>query len=122
MEDAYHLTNSYKKKLLIKKPWVMIYPLTNGKHHFITYLKEKYNAVTIGFSGWAIKNNYCNYMNLDYAFPFSDHCDFNESIEVVKKSKPENIYTVHGFQKDFANYLNLIGHDAEPIENIIKKN
>ena len=83
------LTNAIKKELLMKKPWVLIYPLTNGKHHFISYLKEKYNAVTIGFSGWAINKNYCNIMNLDYAIPFSDHCDFNELVEVVKKSKPE---------------------------------
>ena len=121
LEDSYFLTNAIKKELLMKKPWVLIYPLTNGKHYFISYLKEKYNAVTIGFSGWAINKNYCNIMNLDYAIPFSDHCDFNELVEVVKKSKPKKIFTVHGFQKEFAHYLKLIGLDAEPISRLSLK-
>ena len=95
-----------EKELLKKKPWILIYPLTNGKHHFISYLKEKYGAITVGFSGWAINKNYCNIMNLDYVIPFSDHCDFNELVEVVKKSNPKKIFTFHGFQKEFANYLN----------------
>jgi len=121
LEDSCFLTNAIKKELLMKKPWVLIYPLTNGKHYFISYLKEKYNAVNIGFSGWAINKNYCNIMNLDYAIPFSDHCDFNELVEVVKKSKPKKIFTVHGFQKEFAHYLKLIGLDAEPISRLSLK-
>ena len=123
LEESCSLTNAMKKELFKKKPWVLIYPLTNGKHYFISYLKEKYNAVTIGFSGWAINKNYCNIMNLDYVMPFSDHCDFNELVEVVKKSSPKKIFTVHGFQKEFANYLKLIGFDAEPISRLsLKKN
>jgi putative mRNA 3-end processing factor len=121
LTDYYNLTTAIKKEILQKKPWVLIYPLTNGRHPFISYLKEKYNAVTIGFSGWAINQNYCNVMNLDYAIPFSDHCDFNELIEVVSESKPKKIYTVHGFQKEFAHHLNLIGFDAEPITELSSK-
>ena len=121
LEDSCFLTSAIKKELLMKKPWVLIYPLTNGRHYFISYLKEKYGAVTIGFSGWATNKNYCNIMNLDYAIPFSDHCDFNELIEVVKKSKPKKVFTVHGFQKEFAHYLKLIGFDAEPISSLSLK-
>ena len=40
------------------------------------------------------------------SIPFSDHCDFDELVEVVKKSKPEKIFTIHGFQKEFAHHLN----------------
>jgi putative mRNA 3-end processing factor len=114
--EAYSLTEAKEKEMMKKKPWILIYPLTNGKNNFITHLKEKYNAVTIGFSGWAINKNYCHIMNLDYVIPFSDHCDFNELVEVVKKSKPDKIFTVHGFQKDFAHYLNSIGYKAESID------
>jgi putative mRNA 3-end processing factor len=95
--------------------------LTNGKNSFISYLKEKYNAVTIGFSGWAINKNYCQIMNLDYVIPFSDHCDFKELVEVVKRSKPEKIFTIHGYQKDFAKYLNSIGFNAEPVSDLSMK-
>jgi putative mRNA 3-end processing factor len=57
-------------------------------------------------------------MNLDYVFPFSDHCDFDELLEVIKKSKPEKIFTVHGFQVEFAKYLNLLGYNAEPVNKL----
>ncbi len=113
LEEAIPLSNIKGKNTLNKKPWIMIYPLTNGKNSFIAYLKTQFDAITVGFSGWAIKSNYCRFMNLDYAFPFSDHCDFEDLLEVVKKSKAENIYTIHGFQKEFANYLNQMGYNAK---------
>jgi putative mRNA 3-end processing factor len=116
LEDSIPLSKAKEKEILNKKPWILIYPLTSGKHNFIAYLKEKYGAITIGFSGWAVNKNYSHFMNLDYVIPFSDHCDFNELVEVVKTSKPEKIYTTHGFQKEFARYLNFIGFDAEPID------
>jgi putative mRNA 3-end processing factor len=118
LEDATTLSEAKEKDLLGKKPWLLIYPLTNGKQNFIAYLKEKYCAVTIGFSGWAVNKNYCHFMNLDYVVPFSDHCDFDELIEVVKKCKPEKIFTIHGFQKEFAHYLKSLGFNAEPIDKI----
>jgi putative mRNA 3-end processing factor len=52
-------------------------------------------------------------MNLDYAIPFSDHCDHSELLEVVKKCNPSKIYTFHGFDKEFANNLVNMGYDAE---------
>ncbi len=118
LEDSISLSNAKEKEILKKKPWILIYPLTSGKHNFIAYLKEKYGAVTVGFSGWAINRNYCHFMNLDYVIPFSDHCDFDELIEVVKKSNPKKIFTIHGFQKEFARHLNDMGYDAEPIDNL----
>jgi len=118
LEDAISLSNAKEKFILDKKPWILIYPLTNGKQNFITYLKKKYNAVTIGFSGWAVNKNYCHIMNLDYVIPFSDHCDFDELVEVVKKSKPQKIFTIHGFQNEFAYHLNSLGFDAEPIDKL----
>jgi putative mRNA 3-end processing factor len=93
----------------------MIHPLTNGRHPRIFHYREKYGAITIGFSGWGINKNYRYMMNLDYAIPFSDHCDHNELLEVVKKCNPSKIYTVHGFDKEFANNLVNMGYDAEPV-------
>jgi putative mRNA 3-end processing factor len=120
LEDATTLSEAKEKGLLEKKPWILIYPLTSGKQNFIAYLKEKYCAVTIGFSGWAVNKNYCHFMNLDYVVPFSDHCDFDELIEVVKRCKPEKIFTIHGFQKEFAQHLRSLGFNAEPIDKIKK--
>ena len=44
-----------------------------------------------------------------------------ELVEVVKKSKPEKIFTIHGFQKEFAQHLNSLGFNAEPIDNLKMK-
>ncbi|MDQ4073166.1 MAG: exonuclease [Thermoproteota archaeon] len=117
LENSIKLTDAVSKEILKNKPWVLIYPLTSGRQKFIKFLKEKYNAVTIGFSGWAINKNYSHIMNLDYTIPFSDHCDFNELIEVVRKSNPSKVFTFHGFQEEFADYLKKLGFDAEPVYN-----
>ncbi len=118
LEESTSLSSAKEKNMLDKKPWVLIYPLISGKHTSINYLKEKYGAVTIGFSGWAVNKNYCHIMNLDYVFPFSDHCDFDELLEVIKKSRPEKIFTVHGFQVEFAKHLNHLGYNAEPVNKL----
>ncbi len=54
-------------------------------------------------------------MNLDYVIPFSDHCDHSELLEVVKKCNPSKIYTFHGFEEEFANYLVKLGYDAKSV-------
>ena len=48
-------------------------------------------------------------------------CDFDELVQVVKKSKPEKIFTIHGFQKEFAQHLNSLGFNVEPIDNLKMK-
>ena len=39
-------------------------------------------------------------------FPLSDHADFNSLIEYVKQSNPKLVLTTHGFEKEFASYVN----------------
>jgi putative mRNA 3-end processing factor len=51
----------------------------------------------------------------DYSIPLSDHCDYDELVEVVKKSGAEKIYTVHGFVEEFAASLSKMGFDAQPL-------
>jgi putative mRNA 3-end processing factor len=80
-------------------------------------MKEKYNTITIGFSGWACSPRYKYMMGIDYALPLSDHCDFNELIQIVKKCNPKKIFTIHGFEVEFARVLNNIGYNAIPISN-----
>ena len=115
LEDSTSLSDAIELGLLDKGPWTMIHPLINGKHPKISHYREKYGAITIGFSGWAINRNYRNMMNLDYVMPFSDHCDHSELLEVVRRCNPRKIYTCHGFQEEFANYLVKLGYDAVPI-------
>jgi putative mRNA 3-end processing factor len=105
------------KQLETKCPWVMLAPLMNGNSRFLKYMKEKYNTITIGFSGWACSPRYKYMMGIDYALPLSDHCDFNELIQIVKKCNPKKIFTIHGFEVEFARVLNNMGYNAIPISN-----
>ena len=92
----------------------MIAPLNTGRSNFVKLMKQRYGAVTIGFSGWAINRRYKFMMDLDYTMPMSDHCDFNELVKVVGACNPKKIYTFHGFSTDFAASLQKMGFDAEP--------
>jgi putative mRNA 3-end processing factor len=40
----------------------------------------------------------------------------------VKKCNPEKIYTFHGFAESFAENLNLLGFDADPLIRRGKRN
>lgn len=101
--------------LLDKKPWVMIAPMMSRRNSFIKEMKSKYGAVTIGFSGWAKSPRFSFSRGTDYSIPLSDHCDFTELVELVKKSGAEKIYTIHGFVDEFASHLRSIGFDAQPL-------
>jgi putative mRNA 3-end processing factor len=108
-----------KKGLLAKnKPWLMIAPLNAARSNFVKLMKQRYGAVTIGFSGWAIDRRYKFMMDLDYTMPMSDHCDFPELVKVVRACNPKKIYTFHGFSVEFAASLRQIGFDAESLVGI----
>ena len=115
LKDTMGHTEAEKNGLLDKKPWLMIAPSMSGKSHFVNYMKSKYDAITIGFSGWAQSNQYSFARQHDYSIALSDHCDYNELVDLVKKAQPEKIYTVHGFVKEFASTLTKMGFDAQPL-------
>lgn len=117
LKEAVTYSEAEQNGLLSKrKPWVMIAPLMSGRSSFVKDMKEKYGAVTIGFSGWAVDPRYPYRMGLDYALPMSDHCDYSELVHAVKECAPDKVYTFHGFAEEFANSLKKMGFDAEAIE------
>ncbi len=66
-------------------------------------------------TGWAIDPG-CRYRYQAHAaFPLSDHADFPDLIEMVRKVNPRKIYTLHGFAADFAQTLRDMGYDAQPL-------
>jgi putative mRNA 3-end processing factor len=101
--------------LLKNRPWVMIAPLMSERNAFVREVKSRYRAVTIGFSGWAIGSRYRYMMGLDYVMPLSDHCDYSELVEAVRQCSPEKVYTFHGFAREFAESLQEMGFDANPV-------
>ncbi len=115
LKDGIGHSEAEKNGLLEKKPWVMVAPLMSAKNKFIQDMKSKYGAVTIGFSGWAQSARFPFGRRADYSIPMSDHCDFNELVDMVVQSGAEQVYTIHGFVDEFAEHLKKIGITAQPL-------
>ncbi len=64
---------------------------------------------TIAFTGWALSGG---------GLPLSDHADFDELVRFVKRARPEKVYTVFGFYREFARELKAMGFDARPISSL----
>ncbi len=66
-------------------------------------------------SGWAM-DPCCKYQSgCDAAFPFSDHADFPELVEFVRRVQPRTVFTLHGFAAEFAATLRSLGWDARAL-------
>jgi putative mRNA 3-end processing factor len=115
LNDGIGHSEAEKTGLLAKKPWMMIAPMMSEKSQFLREMKSKYGAVTIGFSGWAQSTRFAFGRRADYSIPMSDHCDFNELVEMVISSGAKQVYTIHGFVEEFAQYLRKIGISAQPL-------
>lgn len=115
LKDGISHSEAEKNGLLSKKPWVMVAPMMSSKNKFIQDMKSKYGAVTIGFSGWAQSSRFSFGRRADYSFPMSDHCDFNELVNLVIQSGAEQVYTIHGFVDEFAENLKKMGISAQPL-------
>ena len=96
-------------------PWVMVSPMSSGRSRVMAHLRKKYGAILVAFSGWALGPGYRYTLGADYSFPLSDHCDYQELIQLAQEVSPEMIYTVHGFAAEFASDLRKIGFSARPL-------
>jgi len=115
LKDGIGHSEAEKNGLLDKKPWVMVAPMMSSKNKFIQEMKSKYGAVTIGFTGWAQSSRFSFGRRADYSITMSDHCDFNELVNMVVQSGAEQVYTIHGFVDEFAEHLKKIGITAQPL-------
>jgi putative mRNA 3-end processing factor len=113
--DGMGHSEAQNKGLLDKKPWLMVAPMMSGKNSFLRDMKSRYGAVTIGFSGWAKSTKFNFGRRTDYSFPMSDHCDFDELVNMVVESGAEKVYTIHGFVEEFAEHLRTLGISAQPL-------
>jgi DNA ligase-1 len=66
-------------------------------------------------TGWALDPGCRFRYRADAAFPLSDHADFPDLVEFVKRVAPRKVYTLHGFASDFATHLRGLGFDAQPL-------
>ena len=96
-------------------PWVMVAPMSGGRSRLMSHLRNKYGAILVAFSGWAINGGYTSSLGADYSFPLSDHCDYPELIKLVEAVSPETVYTTHGFTAEFASDLRRMGFSARTL-------
>lgn len=115
LNDGIGHSEAEKNGLLSKKPWIMVAPMMSERNQFLRNMKLKYGTVTIGFSGWAQSKRFSFGRRTDYSIPMSDHCDFNELVDMVVHSGAEQVYTIHGFVEEFAEHLRKIGIRAQPL-------
>lgn len=108
-------SEAQNKGLLDKKPWIMIAPIMSEKNKFLKEMRSKYGAVTVGFSGWAQSTRFPFGRRTDYSIAMSDHCDFDELVNLVVQSGAEQVCTIHGFVEEFASHLRKIGISAQPL-------
>ncbi|MER3420999.1 MAG: hypothetical protein C4290_10955 [Chloroflexota bacterium] len=66
-------------------------------------------------SGWAVDPWVRFRMGVDAAFCLSDHADYDELLEYVRRVNPRRVYTVYGFAVDLATDLRSYGYDASPL-------
>lgn len=105
-------------KELLGENCIMIAPSRSSKADYIQKLVEKHGGVKAGFSGWAAQESFRYRGGYDKTFPFSDHCDFDELVELVEKVDPDKVYTHHGFDEEFASYLSREkGFNARALKN-----
>ncbi|HEV2954254.1 MAG TPA: hypothetical protein VG015_09195 [Candidatus Dormibacteraeota bacterium] len=69
-------------------------------------------------SGWAMEPGFWRRFGVDAALPLSDHCDFDDLLEVARLSGAEQIYTVHGFAEDLARHFRRKGLRASPLNAV----
>ena len=93
------------KDLLRNGEGIFIGPTRFAKTDAIDELVKASNGAKAGFSGWGMTDQYKYRGGYDKVFPFSDHCGFNDLVEMVKEVNPEKVYTHHGFDSEFASYL-----------------
>ena len=115
LKDVIGHTEAERQGLLDKQPWVMIAPAMSASSPFVQRMKSRYNAITVGFSGWAKSSRFAFGRRCDISVPMSDHCDFNELVQLAVDSQAEKIYTIHGFVTEFAASLQKLGFDAQPL-------
>ena len=93
------------KEMLRNGEGVFIGPTRFAKTDALEKLVEASNGVKAGFSGWGMTESYKYRGGYDKVFPFSDHCGFDDLVEMVRKVDPKEVYTHHGFDSEFASYL-----------------
>ena len=72
-------------------------------------------TVSIAVTGWAADASAKYRLGVDHALPLSDHADYDQLIETVRRVEPREIFCTHG-PAEFADHLRDLGFNAYPLQ------
>ncbi len=70
--------------------------------------------VRIAVTGWAVHARTKYRLGVDHAVPLSDHADYDELFEAVRRVRPQVVYCTHG-PESFVDRLLEAGYDARAL-------
>ena len=71
-------------------------------------------------TGWAVDRAARWRYGVDAAFPLSDHADYNDLVAYVQRVNPKRVFTVFGFDGEFAADLRSRGYNAQPLKGAMQ--
>jgi Cft2 family RNA processing exonuclease len=71
-------------------------------------------TISIAVTGWAMDARAKYRLGVDHAVPLSDHADFDQLIEAVRRVAPQEIFCTHG-PHEFVEHLRDLGFNAHPL-------
>ena len=86
---------------------LVVPPYSSGAKDFVAIKNKKVFLL----SGWKNHDGVKD-MTVDHVFQVSDHADFNELLEYVRKVSPKKVFVTHG-EPCFIKYLRQEGFDAD---------
>ncbi|MCK4327361.1 MAG: hypothetical protein KAW41_02690 [Candidatus Diapherotrites archaeon] len=97
---------------MMKSNFVAVMPFHQVKPPLLQSLSRGHKAVAGVATGWRFGNG-----KGTKAFQLSDHADFPGLIDYVEAAEPKKVYTVHGFEAEFARQLQRRGWNARPLKH-----
>lgn len=88
---------------------IVICPPPHNGPGILRHLPARRTAV---ITGWALDAGAIYRNRCDAAFPLSDHADYADLLKLVAMVQPKQVYTVHGFAREFAAVLRARGVEA----------
>ncbi len=101
-------------------PYLPFDPYTCGGHVVLCppqaansiFLRRIEHRRTAMVTGWAVDPGARFRYQCDAAFPLSDHADFADLLAFVERVGPKQVFTLHGFAREFAATLRARGVEA----------
>jgi putative mRNA 3-end processing factor len=77
-------------------------------------------TVSIAVTGWAKDESAKYRLGVEHALPLSDHADYDQLIETVRRVEPREIFCTHG-PVEFAEHLRDLGFNAYPLQPALQR-